>query len=65
MIQADAGQYGVLLKDSFQFLDPVAEAFEVRSDTLRMDLSVYVNGLLHSQRPHDRERLRTALRNVR
>jgi hypothetical protein len=65
VITAAAGQYSVLLKDSFQFLDPVAEAFQVRPNALRIALTTYVNGLLHSQKSHDRTVLRRALRDVR
>ena len=51
-----------LMEGSFQFTDPVAEAFAVRPSRLKVALENYVAGLLLERRPHNRERLREALR---
>jgi hypothetical protein len=61
VIAADPGQIERIKEGSFQFVEPVAEAFGRDPVKLRRTLSVYVNGLLHMGAAHDRERLRRIL----
>jgi len=50
-----------ILEGSFQFTDPVAEAFGYWPRTLREELRDYCVRLLMNERPHDREELRAVL----
>jgi hypothetical protein len=50
-----------ILEGSFQFTDPVAEAFGYWPRTLREELRDYCTRLLMNERPHDREELRAVL----
>jgi hypothetical protein len=55
------GQWQSLLEGSFQFTDPVAEAFGYWPRTLREELRDYCARLLLENRAHDREELRRTL----
>lgn len=55
------GQWQSLLEGSFQFTDPVAEAFGYWPRTLREELRDYCARLLLDNRAHDREELRSML----
>lgn len=51
-----------LMEGSFQFTDPVAEAFGLRPSQFKVALEGYVCSLLLERRPHDRRSLTEALR---
>jgi hypothetical protein len=55
------GQWQSLLEGSFQFTEPVAEAFGYWPRTLREELRDYCARLLLENRIHDREELRAVL----
>jgi hypothetical protein len=50
-----------LLDGSFQFVEPVADAFGISPGLLRMLLTEYTRALLNEGAPHDRARLRARL----
>lgn len=51
-----------LLEGSFQFTEPVAEAFGLRPSRFRVAVESYVTSLLLERRPHDRNELAKVLR---
>jgi hypothetical protein len=53
---------GALTEGSFQFTDQVAEAFGRETAWFACQVSMYVQALLATQQPHDRETLRKMLR---
>lgn len=56
------GRTEVLLTDSFQFADAVADAFGLDREEFRLSLHGYVSGRLVAGRAHNREQLRKYLR---
>lgn len=59
---AAAGRTETLLVDSFQFAEPVAEAYGLEAGAFRESLYGYVAGRLVAQRPHNRDHLKKFLR---
>jgi len=61
VIAPNTGDVMRLLGDSFEFTDPIAEAFDLDRSLFRHNLSQYVSTLLVNQVPHSREALRRRL----